>query len=232
MNENNIVIGIEGKVGAGKTSICRKLLNYIPNSIILHGGNIYRAIVYQLLESGIEINDIAKNMKSIDILSILKKLNLEIKLENKETVIYIDNKKINEKDLQSNKSSMAVSMVSNVADNGNLYKFGKNLIDTFRENYNVILSSRDIMKMYPDVTYHFFITADLEERINRKYIQYNGNTSKEEIRDTIQKREKLEESSGYYDIHPNTKVIDVTDCKTVDESLKKVIENIKIKAIM
>lgn len=33
----NKVIGIEGYVGAGKTSICRKLINLIPNSIILEG---------------------------------------------------------------------------------------------------------------------------------------------------------------------------------------------------
>ena len=45
MKEENIVIGIEGLVGTGKTSISRELLKYIPNSIILHGGNIYRAIV-------------------------------------------------------------------------------------------------------------------------------------------------------------------------------------------
>ena len=30
----NKVIGIEGYVGAGKTAICRELLNLIPNSII------------------------------------------------------------------------------------------------------------------------------------------------------------------------------------------------------
>ena len=32
--ENNITIGIEGLVGAGKTSICRELLKKVPNSII------------------------------------------------------------------------------------------------------------------------------------------------------------------------------------------------------
>lgn len=47
----NIVIGIEGTVGAGKTSICRMLLDKIENSIILHGGNIYRAIVYGMSKS-------------------------------------------------------------------------------------------------------------------------------------------------------------------------------------
>ena len=37
-NKDNITIGIEGLVGAGKTSLCRELLNLVPNSMILHGG--------------------------------------------------------------------------------------------------------------------------------------------------------------------------------------------------
>ena len=49
MNKN-IVVGIEGLVGAGKTSICRKLLEEIPNSVLLNGGNLYRAIVYTLIQ--------------------------------------------------------------------------------------------------------------------------------------------------------------------------------------
>ena len=232
MNKNNIVIGIEGKVGAGKTSICKELIKHIPNSIILHGGNIYRAIVCQMLQSEIKISNIADNMKNVDVLSILKKLGLEIKLENRETVIYINNRKISEEELQSNQASIAVSMVSNVADNSNLYEFGKKLIDKFRDEYNVILSSRDIMKMYPDTTYHFFITADLDERVNRKYIQYNKKISKEKIKETIEKRDELQEKSGYYEIYNNTKMIDVTNCKTLEESTNKVLENIKLEIVI
>ena len=40
-NMEHIVIGIEGLVGAGKTSICRELLKKIPNSVLLNGGNLY-----------------------------------------------------------------------------------------------------------------------------------------------------------------------------------------------
>lgn len=32
----NIVIGIEGLVGAGKTSICRELVKKIPNTILVN----------------------------------------------------------------------------------------------------------------------------------------------------------------------------------------------------
>ena len=64
----NLVIGIEGLVGSGKTSICRELLNYIPNSIILHGGNLYRGIIYALMnKKNIDLSSLKENIKDIDI---------------------------------------------------------------------------------------------------------------------------------------------------------------------
>lgn len=218
---DNIVIGIEGTVGAGKTSICRELLNYIDNSIILHGGEIYRAIVYGMMQTKID------NTQNVDAFDIMKKLGIEIRLEDRETVIYMKGKKIDEKELQSKQASIAVSKVSNVADNTKLYEFGRNLIDEYRKNYNIILSSRDIVKMYPDVTRHFFIDASIEERTNRKYMQYNKEIPKEQVKEMIQTRDELQEKSGYYKIYPQTQIIDVTRCKNAKESAELVLINIK-----
>ena len=214
MANRNIVVGIEGTVGAGKTSICRQLVEKIENSIVIHGGNIYRAIVYGIVKTNKNMQEI----KDIDAFQIMKQLEIDIKLENRETVVYIKGKKIEEEDLQSDKISILVSQVSNVANNEKLYKLGKELIDKFRKDYNIILSSRDIVKMYPDVTYHFFIDASIDERINRKYIQYNKKIEKEEIRKMIEERDKLQEETGYYKIYPKTKIIDVTNCKTIEEA--------------
>lgn len=217
----NIVIGIEGTVGAGKTSICRILLDKIENSVILHGGEIYRAIVYGMMKAKI------KNTENLDAFEIMKQLGIEVKLENRETKIYMNGEKIDEKDLQSKQSSMAVSKISNTANNEKLYQFGKELVDKFREQYNIIFSSRDIVKMYPDVTYHLFIDASIEERTNRKYIQYNKEIPKEQIKEMIQKRDELQEKSGYYKIYPQTITIDVTNCKSAEESAELVLENMK-----
>ena len=218
---NNTVIGIEGTVGSGKTSICRELLKEIENSIILHGGEIYRAIVYGMMKNKIE------NVENLDAFEIMEKLKIQIKLENRETVIYMNGKKIEEKELQSKQSSMAVSKVSNMANNTKLYQFGKELIDKYRKDYNVILSSRDIVKMYPDVTMHFFIDASIEERTNRKYMQYNKEIPKEQIKDMIKTRDSLQEKSGYYKIYPQTIVLDVTNCKNEKEAAQMVLEKIK-----
>jgi len=43
----------------------------------------------------------------------------------------------------------------------------------------------------------------------------------------IQKRDELQEKSGYYKIYPQTKVIDVTNCKCAEEAAHLVLENMK-----
>ena len=171
----NIVIGVEGEVGAGKTSLCRELLNIIPNSMILHGGNLYRGIVYAVKQSKFTMLQMLialKFNKKIDIKEMMDKLKVEIKLENRESVVYVNGKKIDEEKLQDSGNSMAVSKVAKKADNSKLYEFGKNIISEYLKEYNVIVSGRDLLKIYPELDYHFFITADLSTRVERKKNQY------------------------------------------------------------
>ncbi|MCI9178384.1 MAG: hypothetical protein HFJ28_07625 [Clostridia bacterium] len=224
----NQVIGIEGLVGAGKTAICRELLNNIPNSILLQGGNLYRGIVFALMHSGANLEELKQNMKQVDIKKIMEELKINIAIENRDTVIYIDGKKIQEEDLQSAKSSLAVSEISSVADNQNFYLFGRSIIEKFKQNYTVIVSGRDLMKIYPNLDYHFLITASLEERVKRKYIQYEGKIAEKEVKENIIKRDELQEKSGFYQKYDKTILIDVTECKTVEASAKKVLEYIKM----
>lgn len=222
---SNIVIGIEGLVGSGKTSICRKLLHKLPNSIILHGGNLYRGIVYAFMQKN--SNKKITSLENIDITQIMKALNVEIKLENNETVVYVEGKKIDEEELQNEQTSMAVSIAGNVANNENLFIFARNIINKFKEKYNVIVSGRALMQIYPDLDYHFLIVADLDERVKRKAIQYGENVNLDELRNHIETRDALQEKSGFYKIYNKTIKVDVTDCKTIEESTNKVCNYIK-----
>lgn len=231
----NIVIGIEGLVGCGKTSICRELLNKIPNSIVFHGGNLYRGIVYALMQKNKELSKNMKNLKSnlqnIDIKEMMDNLQVEIKVENRETVIYVAGKKIEEEKLQSKEASMAVSIAGESVDHKNLFIFARNLINEFKEKYNIILSGRALNTIYPNLNYHFLITASLDERVKRKAIQYGENTNLEELREHIKTRDELQEKSGFYNMGENTIKVDVTECKNAKESTYKVceyIEEIKI----
>lgn len=224
----NIVIGIEGLVGAGKTSICRELIKEIPNTVLLNGGNLYRAIVYSMMQNGSKLEELKKQGKKLDIKEMMDLFKIKIKIENNETIIYINNEKVDEDAIQSKEASMAVSTVGGSADNKNLFIFAKNLINDLKQNSNVIVSGRSVMKIYPDCDYHFFIVADLDERVKRKCSQYGNSESEQEIRENIVKRDKLQEQAGFYEYSSITKEIDVTECKSVMESTKKVLSNIKI----
>ena len=227
MKDKNIVIGIEGLVGSGKTSICRELLKKDPNAVLLNGGNLYRAIVYTLMQQEPNIFKLKKLTKNVDIKKYMDDLKVEIKIENRESQIYIDGKLADEKELQSKASSLAVSIVGGIADNTKLFEFARDLIDELKKEHNVIVSGRSIMKIYPNIDYHLFITATLDERVKRKCIQYNETKNQKEVKENIKKRDRLQKLAGFYKIYPNTIKIDVTDCKSVEESTNKVLEYIK-----
>lgn len=220
MNEN-IVIGIEGLVGTGKTSICKNLLNYIPNSIVLHAGNIYRAITYQIAKERISL----EQLQSIDLKDLFKKFEIEIKIENRETVVYAHGKKIKEEDLQSLENSLAVSKISGIANNQNAYKLVKMYIENYKQKFNVIFSGRDTKRIYPELNYHFFITADIDKRVEWKNSQYTDE-EKMKIKENIIKRDELQKQNGYYDTFEDTITIDVSNCASIEESTKQVLEHI------
>lgn len=239
-NINNITIGIEGLVGAGKTSICRELLDKIPNSIILHGGNLYRGIVFALMNSNIDISKLLNNKNSeskeslahqqpLDIKQMMDLLKVDIKIENRESVVYVNGIEVNEESLQSDKTSMAVSKIAKEADNAQFYAFGRKLIDKYKEKFNLIISGRDLMKIYPDLDYHFFVTADIDTRVNRKMKQYKDERiTKEELKKHIEERDLLQAQSGFYDKYDKTIELDVTECKSAEESADKLLKYIKM----
>lgn len=238
---NNIVIGIEGLVGAGKTSICKELLKLIPNSVVLHAGDVYRAVVFKMLEikkSSLGKSKITKqkedNLKisKINIKELIEKFKINLRIENQETVVYFGDEKVDINSIQSDEISLAVSKIANIADNKDAYKVVSDIIIKLKEKYNVIFSGRDTMKIYNNLDYHFFIIADLDERVRRKLIQYNNKIDKKTLRDHIEKRDYLQKQTGFYNTYDSTIVIDVTDCKSISESAKKVLNHIKIKELI
>lgn len=225
---SNLVIGIEGLVGAGKTSICRNIIKRLPNTVLLNGGNLYRAIVYAMMQNGKKLEELKKQGKKLDIKEMMDLFEVQIKIENSETIIYIGNKKVDEDAIQSKEASMAVSTIGGSADNKNLFVFARNLINDLKQNYNVIVSGRSVMKIYPECDYHFFIIASLDERVKRKCIQYDNKETIEEIRKNIEKRDDLQRQAGFYEYSPITIELDVTNCKSAEESTDLLLSKIEL----
>ena len=227
----NMVIGIEGLVGAGKTSICRELIKMIPDTILVNGGNIYRAIVGMIIKNGEKLQNLKDNSENLDMKKMMDLLNIELRIEDNETIIYCNNEKIDEEYIQSKEISLAVSSLGGRTDEKALFAYAKDIINGLRQKYNIVLSGRGVLTIYPECDYHLFITADLEERVKRKATQYDEK-SLDEVRLNIIKRDELQKEVGYYDIHEKTTVIDVTECKSAKESAEKVLKILNISLIV
>lgn len=232
----NIVIGVEGMVSSGKTSMCRELIKLIPNSIFIDAGYIYRGIVLALSKSDIAKSLMQNDKKSenmkLNAYELMKKLNVEFKIEDGITQIYIDGNKISEEIVESMENGMGVSKMANLSDNSGLYMFGRKIIDTYINNYNVIVSGRDLIDIYPELDLHLFVTASLDSRVNRRYNQYNGKYSLEEIKNIIKQRDLLHEQSGFNKKSSVTEQLDLTNCNNAKESALKALNIIKEKGLL
>lgn len=219
----NIVIGIEGMVGAGKTSICDELLNLIPNSIFVDGSKIYRALIEALHMAKDNINSL-EQMAILTPFDLLKKLQVEFKIEDRKTVIYIAGKKIDEEAMKSMQNSIGVSKMANQADNSKLFAFAHQIIQEYSKKFNIIVSARDLVKIYPEMDLHIFITASLEERVQRRYNQLKGEYTIDEVRNSIIQRDILHEKSGFNETFDKTVKVDVTGDSSAKESAKKIFD--------
>lgn len=244
---SNIVIGIEGMVGAGKTSICDELLNLIPNSIFVDGSKIYRALIEALhmakdslrFDENSKAEDAASSNKKPDLFEginsleqmamltpfdLLKKLQVEFKIEDRKTVIYIAGKKVNEEAMKSMQNSIGVSKMANQADNSKLFAFAHQIIQEYSKKFNIIVSARDLVKIYPEMDLHIFITASLEERVQRRYNQLKGEYTIDEVRNSVIQRDILHEKSGFNETFDKTIKVDVTGDSSAKESAKKIFD--------
>lgn len=244
---NNIVVGIEGMVGAGKTSICDELLNLIPNSIFVDGSKIYRALIEALhmakdslrFDENSKAEDAASSNKKPDLFEginsleqmamltpfdLLKKLQVEFKIEDRKTVIYIAGKKVNEEAMKSMQNSIGVSKMANQADNSKLFAFAHQIIQEYSKKFNIIVSARDLVKIYPEMDLHIFITASLEERVQRRYNQLKGEYTIDEVRNSVIQRDILHEKSGFNETFDKTVKVDVTGDSSAKESAKKIFD--------
>ena len=227
--KKNFVIGVEGEVGAGKTSMCKELIKIIPNTIFIDGGLIFRGIILAIKKyKAINYNDSNTYKHSnLDAFEIMKKLNVEFKIVNMQTVIFIDGKEMNQEEIETMENSMDVSKVASKSDNNALFKFANNIIKEYNTKYNVIVSARDLVEIYPEMDLHLFITADIEERIKRRYNQYKGKYSIEEIKNIILTRDELHNKAGFNKKCNKTVTLDLTDCKGANESAKKALNVLK-----
>ena len=158
MNKNNYIIAIDGGAGVGKTSISKELAKRL-NIIYIDTGAMYRAVALYFLINDIQITDenIQKYINNID---------LDIKIENGNNIIILNNKDVTNS-IRDENVSMAASLISKSKIVRDI------LVDKQRNialNRSVVIEGRDTTTVvFPNADLKIYLTASLDVRAKRRH---------------------------------------------------------------
>ena len=214
MNEH-ITIAIDGPAGCGKSTVAKELSKRL-NIIYLDTGAMYRAVAYWAIKSNIDINE-----NNPDFMNMLKSMSMEIKYVDKFPNVIVNGENVSSY-LREKEVSMKSSIVAKIP------AVRKRMVELQQElaRFNsVVMDGRDIgTKVLPASKNKFFLTASIEERAKRRYLQEKETgISIEEIKRDIMLRDENDKTRA---ASPLVKADDAIEIDTSDLTAVQVVDMI------
>ena len=142
----NIIIAIDGPAASGKGTIAKKLSEYFGLPY-LDSGLLYRIVASEVISQN--INPLEKGL----VIDLVKKINFG----------------------KSNLTNLRNDNVSHVASITAQYQEVRDILLSYQRSFasnGVVMDGRDIgTVVFPNADYKFYITATLEERTNRRFLE-------------------------------------------------------------
>ncbi len=213
MSDHN-VIAIDGPAASGKSSVANALARRLGYAYV-NSGAMYRAITWRVVSLHVASDD------AVGVVDLLERSNVEILLENGESVIRIDgvNPEPHLRDQSINENVSPVSSIVGVRD------FLLVFLRKFAEETDLVMEGRDIgSTVFPDTPYKFYIDASPEVRRLRRQVQ--GQT------DEISSRDRADSSrrASPLVIADDAQVIDSSHL-TIDGVVGEIIGRLKLKGL-
>lgn len=224
--EKQPVIAIDGYSSTGKSSISKDIAKRL-GIIHMDTGALYRAITYYALK-----NDLTQN-GSIDtkkLLTHLPKIHLEFKIANNEIILLM-----NGEDVATHIRSIEVNQ--NVSDVAKIPAVREYLLQSQRNMASrggVIMDGRDIgTVVLPNADYKFFLTASIEERTRRRYLELQSmgvKTTIEEVKQNLIERDKKDSERAVAPlVQPKDAILIDNSNMDKEQTTQAILEKINIK---
>jgi len=220
-----LIIAIDGPVGSGKGSVAVALAKKL-NAFYIYTGGMYRALAYECLRQNINIHS------EKEVLKLLKKISLELKVEEYGTVISVNGQEIFDELFlpEVTKTTPIVAAFSRVRNEMVLRQ--RKAID----NKDVIVEGRDIAtEVIPHADLKIYLTADANVRAKRRQQQLKKrgfDVSFEEVLQQINNRDKLdtERKASPLTLVPDAYIIDTTNL-TAEQTAEKAMVKLREKRL-
>jgi len=214
-----LVIAIDGPVGAGKSTVA-KLVARKLGYLYVDTGAMYRAVALKALRLGMDIND------PIVMAMLAEATDIQLQQQGDGSVrVFLDGEDVTEA-IRTPEVSEASSIVS--AHEG-VRKVLAERQKAMAELGGVVMEGRDIQTVIaPDAEVKIFLTASLEERAKRKWLelQQKGiSVSYEEVLQEVKERDERDKTRAIAPLRkaPDAVEIDTTGM-TPEEVAEKIVE--------
>ena len=199
-----MVIAMDGPVASGKGTVSKVLAKKL-NYLCLDTGAIYRAIAVCDLQG----KDYHQS-------------NIEIKCSpDKRTLVYIDGEDVTTliRSIEISNHVAVVAMRPDVQDRVHQIQHAT------AGNFDLVVEGRETTSVaFPDANYKFYVTASLEERAQRRYMDYlrrGENITLEEVLAATKERDRLDMERT---VAPLVKVPDAIEIDTTGRMADEVVD--------
>ncbi len=211
-------IAIDGPAGAGKSTVARIVAEKLGFEYV-DTGAMYRAYTLKVLNMNLD----PENRDHV--LSILEDTDIDF-MENH---IYLDGKIVDD-EIRDNKVSKQVSYIASIKEVREKMVEIQQLIAKKR---SVVMDGRDITTVVlPKANFKFFVTASVEERGRRRFLELQSKGIKditlEEIIGDIARRDNIDSNreESPLTLTEDSVLVDTTSL-TIEESVDRIISIVK-----
>lgn len=182
------VIAIDGYSSTGKSSISKIIADHL-GLIHMDTGALYRGVTWYALQHCLNENgeiDLNALFSSFD------QIKLEFKNNDGTLILFLNDMDIS-KEIRTNIVSDNVSLVAKQKE---VRDFLLQSQRTLAEKGGVIMDGRDIgTVVLPNADYKFFLTASIDERTHRRFLELKGlgiEADKEQVKQNLIERDKID----------------------------------------
>lgn len=222
-----MIVAIDGTVCSGKSTVAR-LLAHSLNFTYVNSGAIYRAVTLKAYKLGVvdaSEEEIVKLANSLEIdMSMDKQGKFKITLDGEDVSCEINLPYISQN-------------VAKIAKIKGVRTVAKSIQKSIATSKDSVVEGRDIgTEVFPNAEVKFFMTADIDVRANRRYLDYckaGKNIPIEQVREEILLRDKMDMEREISPLKPSADAIiyynNGSDVNAVIAELKLIVLNKKVK---
>jgi cytidylate kinase len=183
MNEQAIVVAVDGPAASGKSTVSRALAKMLGYNYV-DTGAMYRAITWKALEEGIDVDD------TISVIAMMHRIKISFEIVDHQARMLIDGAYPGDK-VRAPRVTEKVSTIAAVPEVRQVLVHHQRSLTKFG---NLVMEGRDIgTVVFPDTPYKFYLEASPEVRARRRKRDLEAmkiEASQEGVKESLQRRDK------------------------------------------